>query len=663
MKAKTNYFLAALLLCAAALSFLLSFVYSVYKNKTEIAGLIAPVIVNIETAKPYISNYGIIAEPGKQSYDLAPTGPIQNELQNVVVYTEIQEKFIQEIFVICYGKEDAVGAIDNITIFIGNKTYYFPKSKIETWKQQETEDGILLRLPVEPYAKSIIKPWINWYGDLNFALKGMTGFLINPLSFPATILFILMAAALLWTEIKTIFSSLRKKNDRRLEIIMLLALLVFAFLLRINGLTRHSSWIDELYSSTRAANPHLPLLNAFKDPGNPPLFFLLLRLWYEIFGWSEASGRLLSVVIGTVGILSLYLFVKSMCGIKCALLAAFFLSINQSHIGFSNEARAYILQMTLVPLVSLFFFGLLKKGGFKNYALYILAGVAIVNTHYYGVLLILFNFIYYIIINRKQLFAGKTIVFFIANVVIALSLLPFFIITAFQKTLMDSSFNTWIQKPGKVLYLAFIMFLCVCIMFPIVKRRSTTTKNISAQSGGLLDYAVYAGSFIFISAFLISLKRPILVWRYLSICLPLLISIAPLAVFYIKRCIKPEIPGRFVSVLASIMLIPILYEFARFGGGANDVYKEAQEYICADVAAHSLKAAELKSYNRDYSSYYGLVEIEPFSHGKNYDVVYINPLHNDESGVSLILTSAGLDGRDVLKIRTSNGKYIWKKYL
>jgi hypothetical protein len=652
MTAKNRYFLAALLLCAAAFSFL----YFAYKNSPMIDELTAPVIVNLEVNKAYMNNYDVVAKPSGRTFNLASAGSDQNDLHNTVIFTEIRGEYIQELFVKCYYKKNAIRAIDNIAVFIGNKTYYYPKSTIETWEKHETEDGILLYLPVEPYAKSIIKPWINWYGDLNFALKQMTAFLLNPISFSAAFAFMLISAALLWTEIKMKFSNI-KKNGKRFEIIMLFALLVFAFLLRINGLTRHSSWIDELYSSTVAANPNLPLSNTFKDPGNPPLFFLLLRLWHEIFGWSESSGRMMCVVIGVLGIVSLYFFVKSTCGVKYAFLATLIMTINSTHIGYSNEIRAYILQITLVPLVSLFFFALLRKNSHKNYALYTFAGALIVNTHYFGVLLILFNFIYYLIINRKLLFVKKMIVFYISNIIIALSLLPFFVITTLQRVLTDSNFNTWISKPGKREILVFIVLLLVCFMFPMIKRLSKTAKNISSRSGGFLDYAIYAGSFIFISAFLVSLKRPILTWRYLSICLPLLISIMPLAVFNFIHFGKFDTFIRFVLVLT---LMNFSYSFKWFGGGSNDVYKEAQEYICADVAAHSLKAAEI---NDKDPSYYSLVKVALFSHGENYDVVYINPLHKDEAGISQILTSAGLDGMNVLKTKTGNGKYIWKKYL
>jgi hypothetical protein len=184
-------------------------------------------------------------------------------------------------------------------------------------------------------------------------------------------------------------------------------------------------------------------------------------------------------------------------------------------------------------------------------------------------------------------------------------------------------------------------------------------KNISAQSGGLLDYAIYTVAFIFVAAFLVSLKRPILVGRYLSIFLPLIVSILPLAVFYITRYFKFDMPIRFISVFAAMMLMQFSYGFKLFGGGNHDIYKEAQEYICADITAHSLKAAEICTWD---ISYYGDEEIPAFAHGENYDVVYIN--FADEESVFKELAGAGLDKSKVLKIRTTNKThFIWKKYL
>jgi hypothetical protein len=314
--------------------------------------------------------------------------------------------------------------------------------------------------------------------------------------------------------------------------------------------------------------------------------------------------------------------------------------------------------MALVPLVSLLFFRLLQTSTRKNYALYVLVGAVLVNTHYYGVLLVAFNGIYYLVVNCKHILARKAAAFYISNGIIALSLLPFFMITAFQRALMDGRFNTWIPSPGKKELAAFIVLLLSCFLFPLIKRRSKTVKNTLIQSGGLFEYVVYAVSFIFITAYLVSLKRPVLTLRYLSICLPLLISILPVIVFNVLRFGKLNELIRFLLVF---VLMQFSYSFTFFGGGWNYVYKEAQEYICADAGAHSLKVANFISYLYEWikPSYYGLEEIASFSQGEQYDVVYINPQHLDER----IMADVGLDGSNVLKIRTTDGKYIWKKYL
>jgi uncharacterized membrane protein len=371
---------------------------------------------------------------------------------------------------------------------------------------------------------------------------------------------------------------------------------------------------------------------------------------------------MLSVIIGTLGIVSFYCFLKAVFGKKYAFFAAFLLAVNPSHIGYSNEIRAYILQMTLAPLAAYLFFLLLRKESVKIYVLYILAGAALVNTHYYGVLLVAFNAVFYIVFNRKRLFIKKTFCFIAANVVIALSLLPFFIITAFQKTVMDSDFNTWIPKPEGRYSIAFVLIVLVCVLFPLVKWKSRIVKSLLEQSAGFLDYVIYAVAFIFISAYLISLKRPILTWRYLSLLLPLLIAVLPLGVF------NPIRYGTFNTIIRFVFAVTIM-QFSIglriFGDGGTGEYKEAQEYISADAEAHLLKAAKLyPSWDWDWTwPYYGLAKIDAYSDQKDYGVVYINPVHTNESSRVSLLSEAGMDAENMLKIRIPGGQYIWKKYI
>jgi hypothetical protein len=244
---------------------------------------------------------------------------------------------------------------------------------------------------------------------------------------------------------------------------------------------------------------------------------------------------------------------------------------------------------------------------------------------------------------------------------IALSLLPFFAITAFQKALLDSTFNTWISKPDRMRFAAFAGFSLMCMALHVMKRRSTTVKNAAERHSGMFEYAVYTVSFIYIIAYLVSLKRPILTPSYLSICLPFILSAAPVVVFTGGCRGKLDVLIRFLMVF---VLISFSCHFGFFRGNESDVYKEAQEYISADAAAHSLRAAEITIWV-DPADYYNLAKITPFTGEGEYDMVYMNPLHikNGMEDMLRRLSDAGLDGENILWIRTTQGKFILKKYL
>jgi hypothetical protein len=112
-----------------------------------------------------------------------------------------------------------------------------------------------------------------------------------------------------------------------------------------------------------------------------------------------------------------------------------------------------------------------------------------------------------------------------------------------------------------------------------------------------------------------------------------------------------------------MLFMQFSYGFTLFGGGYSDVYKEVQEYICADAAAHSLKAVEINDWDTsNYAPYYGLEIIPTFAREENYGVVYITPLRTNGFNMLRSLIDAGLDETNVLKIAAPNGKYIWKAY-
>ena len=166
----------------------------------------------------------------------------------------------------------------------------------------------------------------------------------------------------------------------------LLALaLALGLLFRLVNLEQKVFWVDEVLTALRIAGytraevtqqlsnslPHLPAdllayqqlgsrglpeaMQAFRQsPEHAPLYFLLLRLWAEIFGSSVLALRSFSVVcslllLGVIHRLSRALF-NPLAGQICLGLTA----LSPLFIAYAQEARPYSLWLLLLALNSLF---------------------------------------------------------------------------------------------------------------------------------------------------------------------------------------------------------------------------------------------------------------------------------------------------------------------
>lgn len=131
-------------------------------------------------------------------------------------------------------------------------------------------------------------------------------------------------------------------------------ILFVALILRLINLNQ-SLWLDEAISFFAVKNyDFFGIITKF-SPGDvhPPLYYLILKLWTNLFGYSEISLRLPSVIAGVLAVFVIYKI-----GGK---IPALFLAVNPLAIYYSQEARMYSLAMLLI-LLAVFFF--LQKKSF-----------------------------------------------------------------------------------------------------------------------------------------------------------------------------------------------------------------------------------------------------------------------------------------------------------
>ena len=306
------------------------------------------------------------------------------------------------------------------------------------------------------------------------------------------------------------------------KIPLIFLIVILGFLLRLSHINFIPLWNDELYTVYHIFDTTLNLKRTVLDPGNPPIFFMISNLWLYKFNFSTAAIRFLPLILGLIQIISIYYILNKILNKKIALISAFISSINIFIILESNEIRSYILSMSLILWQAYFFYKLYKNFTYKNWLLYLLFSILLVNTHYY-------TFLYAIsgTILGLFLFKNNKIKFLLANIIAFLTFIPYFQTTMLFNS-FEKNFNTWLEKPSLdviynhiIFYFGNMIFFIITVIFSIwaYKKHLKSTKE-----GKIFLYNIYSISFVFILAYVISiLIKPILFERYFCIFLPYLI--------------------------------------------------------------------------------------------------------------------------------------------
>ncbi|MDR0656181.1 MAG: glycosyltransferase family 39 protein, partial [Treponema sp.] len=636
-------------------------------NGYRLKPITAQVHVNIEIKKSHSGNLLLKTNPGDIIHVLSPTTEADPSIDTIVMYRELGGP-IEELSLMVPKDtaEEILSSIDSISVFIGNSFYYFSPGDIRSFASSSNADSRIYDISKNmEYAPFPFGKRINWYGNLNFLLLFFSAPLMYPWYFwPLYIMLFCIwifrrGAGLKGREIDRPAKILFLLNKR--PWIIPLVITVIAFLLRLNGFDRYSAGGDEL-SSAEISAPGTPLAVLFSDPGNPPFYYLVLKLMFLLCGYSEAAGRLLSVMAGTALVPCIWILVKKYAGRKAAATAAIFLSFSDYLIRASHNTRAYMLQLMLVTILAVLFLRILKNGKNKDMLLYTCLSVLLVNTHFYGVLFVASNFLFFCIYRmaKKEFTPKETLVFFLFNVITALSLFPYLAHNLRAGEIMNKEFNNWIKPLSARLKLFSCLALLLSGLFYWAIRHFLDKRGCFRHQQKLfLDYMVFICLFVFLEAFLISLIRPILTLRYLSI-----ISVFILSIWAILLNLNTgKLYIKILSMIAAYMLLLGLFH-ALPRTTFFDVSKEAWQYISADAARHSELSAAVTDRRGGREGYYKYQNIPIYSGEKNIDILYISPVHYVEQEMyDMELKRFGLDGEGIIKIRINRDKAEMKKFL
>ncbi|MEO6468461.1 MAG: glycosyltransferase family 39 protein [Acidimicrobiia bacterium] len=172
----------------------------------------------------------------------------------------------------------------------------------------------------------------------------------------------------------------------------LVAVLVVAFVFRF--LTTSDLWLDEALTVNIAKLPLSELQHALRQDGAPPLYYVMLHGWIQVFGSGDVAVRAMSGVLGLVMIGLSYV-----AGLRfgaddrerkwSAWAAVLVVASSPYAIRYSTEARMYMLAMVLVLFGYLAVQRMIEQGAsIGRFVAVALTTAALLYTQYWSLFLL-----------------------------------------------------------------------------------------------------------------------------------------------------------------------------------------------------------------------------------------------------------------------------------
>lgn len=198
-----------------------------------------------------------------------------------------------------------------------------------------------------------------------------------------------------------------------------------------------SFWRDEAFSYLMARLPIHTLLWSTAHDANPPLYYILLKLWMGIFGTSEVALRSLSLIFFWATLYVAFLIMRDIYKLssKKSLFYLLLFIINPLLNYYAFEARMYSMMAFIATLL---FYALMKK----EYKLYAYTALAALFTHYFLIVVIAFQALFIFITSHKT----ERKHFFLPLLPTSLWYIPWVIILVLARPPVGGSF--WLSPPA-----------------------------------------------------------------------------------------------------------------------------------------------------------------------------------------------------------------------
>jgi mannosyltransferase len=149
----------------------------------------------------------------------------------------------------------------------------------------------------------------------------------------------------------------------------LIAVIVTYFVIMIFSIGQ-AIWFDEGYSITLARRPLGELLALTAVDAHPPLYYIILKIWAGVFGWSEYAIRSMSAIAAALTVGVVFLMIRKLFTVRAALAVLPFLVLAPFALRYGYEVRMYAVASLIGALATLVLVYAYRRQSLKLWVLY-----------------------------------------------------------------------------------------------------------------------------------------------------------------------------------------------------------------------------------------------------------------------------------------------------
>lgn len=397
-------------------------------------------------------------------------------------------------------------------------------------------------------------------------------------------------------------------HHSKIYLVAIAVLMIVFTILRLVELGSTNLWRDEAFTVLQAIKPIGETIKISLNDTNPPLHAILLNIWITVFGSTEFSVRLPSVLFSLIAFLYTFKLSQKLLTKNEQLIALVLLTVNTVSIFYSQEARAYSMLMAFITAGAYYTIDLCEEMKLSKALKFIFANTLAIYTHNLALFFLVIEGIYILYtvlqqVDLKKIISSKNktllMPWLYTFATLGFLIMPWLFQFYKQSKQIEDSF--WLNfDPANAIHGTIVDMVSGYRLFswrpidPGIASLITlstlliligTGYEIMVKRSAKASYFFWGTLILF---YILSFKRAFLYVRYMSFLIPIMIILMTQGISYFRDNF-PKLRLVSLTVFALITTLSLYTYYLYINtDDRREHFSEMTEYVATNSTRHDL---------------------------------------------------------------------------